>query len=68
MKAREREIVINDTWASVISMLPDKKAGKLFKKIIHYSLSGEFHASDDKTVNAIFSEIRTDMDIACLKE
>ena len=68
MKAREREIVINDTWASVISMLPDKKAGKLFKKIIHYSLSGEFHASDDKTVNTIFSEIRTDMDIACLKE
>lgn len=68
MKAREREIVINDTWAGVISMLPNKKAGKLFKKIIHYSLFGEFHASDDKTVNAIFSEIRSDMDIACLKE
>ena len=66
MKARE--IVINDTWAGVISMLPNKKAGKLFKKIIHYSLFGEFHASDDKTVNAIFNEIRADMDIACLKE
>ena len=68
MKAREREIVINDTWAGVISKLPNKKAGKLFKKIIHYSLYGEFHASNDKTVNAIFDEIRADMDIACLKE
>ena len=58
----KKSVIIYDSWGTLISNLPDEKAGGLIKMILAYAFEGVTVSGDDDAINAMFAMIRKKMD------
>ena len=57
----KKSFIIYDSWALMISQMPNEEAGQLIKKICKYEISGEYE-NGFTSVDAIFSMIKAKID------
>ena len=50
-----------DNWSRLLCGMPDEQAGKLIKAICSYKI-GEYEATNDPVIDAVFNMIREKLD------